>query len=144
MKKIFALLTSVVFTMTACADTDQLISYTNLPVKAQAFIEKYFNASDVVRVERERDGRDYDYNVTLKNTTEIDFDHLGNLESIDCRIYAVPEGIVPELIVHYTTLHYPDSFIVEYTIDYRRLKVELSNGQELIFDLEGNYLGIDD
>jgi hypothetical protein len=144
MKKIFALLASVVITMTACANNDQLISYSSLPVQAQAFIQKYFNATDVVHVERERDGLHYEYGVTLKNTTKIDFDHQGNLESIDCRIYAVPEGIVPELIVHYTTLHYPDSFIVEYAIEYRRLKVELSNGLDLIFDIEGNYIGMDD
>ena len=56
----------------------------------------------------------------------------------------MPNGIVPEVIKHYVTLHFPDSIIVEYVIESRRMKIELGTGIELLFDLEGNFLGIDD
>lgn len=143
MKKILAVLATITLTLTACADRQHLIEYSELPVQAQAFIQKYFNVSDVAVIQVEDFGRSREYDIRLKNGTEIDFDYQGNLKSINCEISPVPEGIVPELIVSYVQLHYPNHFIVEYTINYRRLEVELSNGIDLLFDLEGHFIGVD-
>ena len=92
MKKILFILVSITLSLTACADNDQLVEYAELPVVAQTFIRKYFNPSDVSYIEREREGMHVEYNVYLKDATEIDFDHQGNLQSIDCRKNAVPEA----------------------------------------------------
>ena len=144
MKKILFILVSITLSLTACADNDQLVGYDELPVVAQTFIRKYFNPSDVSYIEREREGMHLEYNVFLKDATEIDFDHQGNLQSIDCRRNAVPEGIVPELITSFVSLHHPDQIIVEYAIGYRFLTVEISNGPDLVFDLEGHFVRVDD
>ena len=144
MKKILFILVSITLSLTACADNDQLVGYDELPVVAQTFIRKYFNPSDVSCIEREREGMHLEYNVFLKDATEIDFDHQGNLQSIDCRRNAVPEGIVPELITSFVSLHHPDQIIVEYAIGYRFLTVEISNGLDLVFDLEGHFVRVDD
>ena len=144
MKKILFILVTITLSLTACADNDQLVEYAELPVVAQMFIRKYFNPSDVSYIEREREGMHLEYNVYLKDATEIDFDHQGNLQSIDCRRNAVPEGIVPELITSFVSLHHPDQIIVEYAIGYRFLTVEISNGLDLVFDLEGHFVRVDD
>lgn len=144
MKKILFILVSITLSLTACADNDQLVGYDEFPVVAQTFIRKYFNPSDVSYIEREREGMHLEYNVFLKDATEIDFDHQGNLQSIDCRRNAVPEGIVPELITSFVSLHHPDQIIVEYAIGYRFLTVEISNGLDLVFDLEGHFVRVDD
>lgn len=143
MKKILLTIATFVFAMTACAEQEHLISYNELPATAQGFITKYFNLSDVATIERERDGMHFEYKVYLNNATEIDFDHQGNLEKIDCKIHPVPEGIVPELITQYVAENYPNHFIVEYEIDDRKMKVELGNGIELVFDLDGNFQRVD-
>ncbi len=144
MKKIFVLLTTLTMALTACADRLQMIQYSELPATAQSFIQKYYNVSDISYVEREKDGLHNEYTVYLKNATKIEFNHAGNLESIDSRNTPIPEGIVPPLIVNYVALHHPDQFIVDYTIEYRHLKIELNNSLELIFDINGNFLRIDD
>ena len=51
MKKILAVLAIITLTMTACADHNHLIEYSELPVQAQAFIQKYFNISDVAVIQ---------------------------------------------------------------------------------------------
>jgi hypothetical protein len=56
----------------------------------------------------------------------------------------VPEGIVPEVIMSFISLRYPNLFVVEYVIDYRHQTVELNNEIELIFDREGHFLRMDD
>ena len=43
MKKLLAVLATITLTLTACADRQHLIEYSELPVQAQAFIQKYFN-----------------------------------------------------------------------------------------------------
>lgn len=144
MKKILLFLVTITLSLTACADNQQLVGYDQLPVVAQTFIRKYFNPSDVTYIKRERDGVHHDYNVYLKNSVEIDFDHQGNLESIDCNRSPVPEGIVPELITSFVSLHYPEQIIVEYIVNYRSLDVELRNGLDLVFDLEGHFVRVDD
>ena len=144
MKKIVALLAIITCSLTACADRHQMVSYSNIPVQAQAFIEKYFKSTDVSYIERELDGVHYEYNVYLKNATEIEFNYRGDIKSIDCRVSPIPAGIVPEIVMHYVTLHYPNHIVVEYAVEHRRLMIELGNGLELIFDLEGNFLGMGD
>ena len=144
MKKFFIFAVSCILSLTACADHYQLIKYSELPVQAQAFIQQYFNQEDISQIERDREGIHYEYNVYLKNATEIDFDHQGNLQSIDCKRTNVPEGIVPEVIMSFISLHHPNLFVVEYIIDYRHQTVELNNEIELIFDREGHFLRMDD
>lgn len=144
MKKLLSILACMMVFLTACADNDVIINFSDLPMQAQKFIQKHFNISDVEYIEKEREGAFFEYNIYLKNATEIDFDHRGNLQSIDCKYSAVPEGIIPELITHYTTLHYPNQIIVEYAIEHRYLKIELSNDLDLLFDHDGNFLRIDD
>ena len=144
MKKILAALAILSISLTACADRHQMTQYSELPAQAQVFIKKYFNVDDIIYIECDRDGLHLEYNVHLKNNVEIEFDHQGNLQSVDCKRNPVPEGIVPELIMSYVGLHHPDNFIVEYVIEYRHLKVELNNDLELVFDLEGHFIRVDD
>ncbi len=144
MKKILVFIAAVTFSLAAYADNEQYVAYSELPVQAQTFIKKYFNLTDITYVEREREGFHNEYNVYLQDATKIEFDFQGNLQSIDCNKIPVPEGIVPELIVQYVALHHPNAYIGEYAIGHRHLQVELNNGLELIFDLEGHFLRIDD
>ena len=144
MKKFFIIAASCVLSLTACADHYQLIKYPELPTLAQTFIQKHFNQEDISHIERDREGIHYEYNVYLKNATEIDFDYQGNLQSIDCKYTPMPEGIVPEVIMSFISLHHPNLFVIEYVIDYRHQTVELNNEIELIFDREGHFLRMDD
>ena len=141
---IIAAMASVVVCMSACAEKTQLVKFNELPQKAQTFIETYFNAADISFVKMEKDGLHNDYDVRMTDGTEIDFDHDGSLEQVDCQTKAVPAGIVPEKITTYVAEHFAGAFIVTYEIDRKELKVELNNSLDLEFDKQGNFLRIDD
>lgn len=143
-RMIIAAMACVVVCMSACAEKTQLVKFNELPQKAQTFIETYFNAADISFVKMEKDGLHNDYDVRMKDGTEIDFDHDGSLEQVDCQTKAVPAGIVPEKITTYVAEHFAGAFIVKYEIDRRELKVELNNSLDLEFDKQGNFLRIDD
>lgn len=144
MKKLTIIMAALIISLTACADHQHLVEYAALPVQAQKFIQQYFNTADIAYIECERDGMHKEYDVYLKNATEIDFDHQGNLKTIDCQRSPIPDGIVPEAIMAYIRLHYPEQFAVKYSIDYRHQEVELNTDIELEFDLEGNFIRWDD
>jgi len=92
----------------------------------------------------EKEGLHNEYDVVLNNGVEITFDYKGNLEEIDCKQQAVPDGIVPEVIVNYVSTHFANAFIVKYKIERWGKEVKLNNYVELKFDQQGNFLGIDD
>jgi len=143
-KMIIAAMASVMMCASACAEKTQLVTFKELPQKAQTFVETYFNAGDVSFIKMEKDGLHNDYDVKMTDGTEIDFDYQGELEEIDCKTKAVPQGIVPEKIATYVAEHFAGAFVVEYKIDRKKLKVELNNSLELEFDKQGNFLRIDD
>ena len=143
-RMIIAAMASVVVCLSACAEKAQLVKFNELPQKAQTFIETYFNAADISFVKMEKDGLHNDYDVRMTDGTEIDFDHDGSLEQVDCQTKAVPAGIVPEKITTYVAEHFAGAFIVKYEIDRRELKVELNNSLDLEFDKQGDFLRIDD
>ena len=130
--------------LTACADHEHTIAYSELPAQAQSFMQQHFNAADIAYIEKERDGLHYEFTVYLKNATKIDFDQSGNFESIDGEIYPVPEGIIPDIIANYLKQHHPNHFAVKYAIGRRTIEVELGNGLELLFNLDGKFLRLDD
>ena len=143
MKKILTLAVIVTMTLAACAN-ERMIQFSELPVLAQNFIKKHYSTSDVSYIEKDRDVLTNEYKLYLKDRTEIEFDHQGNLKSIDCRVTPIPAGIVPEMVMQYVTGHYPNHIVVEYAIGFRKISIELGTGIELFFDLEGNFLGMDD
>ena len=83
MKKILAIAATLVLSLTACADRQQLISFNALPAAAQTFVKQYFNPSDIAYVGSERDGLHTEYNVRLNDATELEFDLNGNLREFD-------------------------------------------------------------
>lgn len=145
MKKIMTLAATLLFVFTACADDYQrVVQFRSLPVLAQSFIKKHFSVDDVSRVVMEKEGLFCEYSVYMRDATEIEFNHQGNLLSVDCQYSPVPASIIPQTIVEYVNYHYPDDFITEYVVKARRLEIGLSSDLELIFDHNGNFLGMDD
>lgn len=143
-KLIIAAMAGMLMSTTASADKTLLVKFSELPQNAQTFIETYFNAADVSFIKMEKDGLHNDYDVRLNDGTEIDFDHQGSLEEIDCQTKSVPTGIVPTSITTYVANQFPSAFIVKYEKDRREQKVKLNNSLELEFDKQGNFLRIDD
>lgn len=144
MKKMMMILASAVLTLSACASKPQVGTFGELPAAAQTFVTTHFSESDIALILWEQDGLHKEYEVRLNNGTKIEFDGKGQLEKIDSKPNAVPAGIVPVAITTYVSTKFPQAAIVEYSIDRRKQETELSNGLDLVFDLQGNFMHIDD
>lgn len=138
MKKFLILLLGF-FTLTAMANNDYPVSFNNLPQKAQQFINQHFK--DVGFLSAKQD--DGNYEVTLKNGTEIEFTSQGDWKDVDCHNTAVPAAIVPAGITKYVKAQFPNNIITKIEKKYNGYEIELNNDMDLKFDQKGNFLYAD-
>lgn len=113
-----------------------------LPPKAQTFLKSNFKKGvNHIKVDKKRNSCEYD--VILKDGTEIEFDTDGSWRSVECGMEAVPSSVIPKAISTYVSKNYKGAKIVGIEVERRGYEVNLSNGMELKFDRAGNFLRVD-
>lgn len=145
MKKIFALLVALVFSVGAIYARDKVTSDVNvLPQPARTLLAKHFPKVAVNHIKIDSDVFSKDYDVVLQNGTEVSFDKDGNLKEVDAGVNTVPDGLILKPISQYVKSNFKGRKIVSLDIDRNSYDIELSDGLELKFDRAGNFLRIDD
>jgi len=145
MKKQFGIiLIALMATLNACADNDRIIAFELLPADAQAKVSGLFQRSEVSYCTEDNDWFGKEYKVRLNNGWELEFDSAGELIKADAHKAALPAGLVPEGIQKYVSTTFPSAAVTEWKKDSRTIDVELNNGLDLVFDLNYNFLRLDD
>lgn len=144
MKKLAPFLAILLFVATAC-DNEKVVDETKLPVNAQDYIEAHFPNARITQVVRDRDDLETSYDVILDNQVKLEFDKKGDCYSIESRrTEKLPDTVIPLKILEYVKAHYPDAFVTDWEKDRTDQEVRLSNNKELVFNLAGTFLRIDD
>lgn len=123
---------------------DSIITADRLPDAARSFINEYFAENTISYIKKDRGLTNTSYEVVLQDGTEIEFDKSGNWDSIDCKMNAVPAGLVPAAISEYVQVNFPGQLIVKIDREAFGYEIELSSDLELKFDKNGKMLEIDD
>lgn len=115
-----------------------------LPQPITDFLQQQFPGATVAYVETDNEHGGLEYDVTLNDGTEVDFDPANQWEQVDCKVKAVPAALVPPAIASYVKANYQGLPITK--IDRKRYgyEIELSNGLDLNFNPNGQFTGIDD
>lgn len=116
-----------------------------LPKAAKAVVDKNFKSKvSVVKIDKDL-GRVSEYEVVMTDGAEVTFDSKGNWKEVEVGVGAsVPTGFVPKAIETYVTANHKGQHIVGIQKDRKKYEVELSNGIEMRFDLNGRFLRYDD
>ncbi len=120
-----------------------IIPFNQLPAKAKTFINQHFKGVKVMNVIQDKDVFSKDFDVNFENGTKVEFDRTGNWKEIKTLSGSVPSNLVPAKIKQYISNNYKGANIVEINKDAYKIDVELSNGVDLDFDKNGNFLRID-
>lgn len=124
---------------------DKVITFAELPQKAQAFVKKHFSQKDVILVKMDTKFLvSKEYEVKFNNGTEVEFDSDGEWKKIDMKNNRVPAEAIPMKITEYVQRSFPNTFIKEIKKNRNKIEVEISNGLELEFTKEGDFKRIDD
>lgn len=142
-KSILMALVAVLCSLNACSK-NQLITFAQLPEAAQQIVQNNFDVNAVSYVMMDREFLSKEYEVRLNDGTELDFEGDGSLKKVDCKLQAVPEALIPEVVRAQVAAQFPQAVIVEWGKDDWGWKAELDNKLELKFNRKLEFIGIDD
>ena len=80
-----------------------------------------------------------EYEIKLNKKVELEFDESFKIKEIDSK-FGVSTLLLPTPIVEYVQAHYPDFIIIEWKLNEHGQEVELSNGSEIQFNPNGNFI----
>lgn len=149
MKKLVLKLTmllAVAFTVMSC-EKEELIQADNLPTKSTAFLNQYFKDARVLSVKKETEGIfGVEYDVVLDNGIDVKFDDKGDWREVEAKIDTNPLSTTDFIlapIVSYVGAEFPSSAINGIEKEKTGYDVELTNGIDLKFDLDGKFQRLD-
>ena len=152
MKKLIAVALAIVLTpfVMSCSDdegikAEKTISVNELPQQARDFIASHFPQHEITLTTHDQE--DADYSVWLNNEFSLEFNTAGSWNEIDSKGTEIPGSILselPEALTSYLSANYANNRVVRLEAERNVYEVELSNWSELIFDINGNFMGFDD
>ena len=144
MKRIGIILIGLaLMTNMACADNDKVTNNINeLPQVSRNFLNNYFNGNKVSHIKIDFLVDSYD--VILTDGTSVEFNRDGEWKEVKSFQQNIPDTLIPAEIRQYVSQNYPGQKIMTVERGKRKVSVDLANGLELKFDLNGNLIDIDD
>lgn len=146
MKRIGIILIGLaLMTNLACADNDKVTNNINeLPQVSRTFLNNYFNGNKVSHIKIDKDLFLIDsYDVILTDGTSVEFNRDGEWKEVKSFQQNIPDTLIPVEIRQYVSQNYPGQKIMTVERGKRKVSVDLANGLELKFDLNGNLIDID-
>lgn len=145
MKKIlFLALGALLLSGLGSCERRKALTEAELPEVSRQFIAEYFPGTEVSFAKVETEFLDKEYKVVLVTGTKLEFGRRGAWEKVECKYDAVPDAIVPDAICDYVARQFAGHRITCIERDRRDYEVELDNGFELKFDLDGQLIDFDD
>lgn len=141
-----SLLLAIAITAISCSkdnDGNEIV----LPGKANTFITAKFKTAKVVKVSKVNDNlTKKEFEVILDNGIKIEFDKDGNWVEIEAveDDQSIPSEFVPEKILAYLAINYPGLGVNSIEIEDDGYEIELTDGTDLDFDLQGNFVKVDE
>lgn len=146
MKKLIALLAvAILMVLPVAARNNYAHDGSALPPAAKTMLANNFNSEvSLVKIDKNF-GRISEYDVILKDGTEISFDASGNWKEIETNVgKSVPKALVPAGVKAFMKKAQPGTHVIGIDKERNGFTVELSNGVEMKFDKEGNFKRYDD
>lgn len=142
MKNLSLILLSFALVSASC-EKEKIVSENDLPATSKNYITTHFPDQKIAQAIKEFDDLKKTYKVYLDNGVKLEFNRSGEIRKIEGNS-KLPDSVIPSQILTYVTDNYPAEYIKKWELDDNRQEVELSNGLDLEFDRNGNFLRIDD
>ncbi|MDE7377827.1 MAG: PepSY-like domain-containing protein [Paraprevotella sp.] len=145
MKKIVTTLFLVIVTVASLWAGDVITRNTDqLPAAAKTSISKNFPKAKISYIKIDKSLTGNTYEVILTNGAKVEFNSKGEWKEVDCKKGVVPNAYIPATIRNNLKKEFPGVTVKKIEKKMRRYEVELSNGLDADFDLQGNLLKLDD
>ena len=144
MQKAILFLTLLICNFAMRAESSrQIITFEELPTKAQEFVTTYFGSCPIRFVRIEIDVTKTEYTVRFENGMEVEFNSYGDWEEVESHSECLPSGYLKKEILDFLNQNHPNTCLHEVARSKHKIEVELANGIELIFNKNGEFLRYD-
>ena len=146
MKKIVAMFIMAIMALQVAFAGDVVTrDVSKLPAEARTTISKHFPDAKISFIKIEKDFfQSANYEATLTNGVEVDFNSKGEWLEVDCKKGTVPAAFIPAKVSSYVKSNFPNEQIRKIERGRKGYEVKLSNGLEVKFDPYGGFLKLDD
>lgn len=145
-KRLFVALVAIMCVAAAAVARDSYARDASvLPKAAQTTLANNFKSKvNLVKIDKDL-GRVSDYEVILDDGTEITFDRDGNWDNIEVGLNGkIPSAFIPTAIADYVKANLPGEKIVGIDKERSGYEVEMSNGVDIKFNSNGQFVRYDD
>ena len=143
MKKISLILVAIsLFVFSNANAQKKYLAVSETPGQIISYINAHFPKSEIISVKKDKEVLKTEYKVKLNTMVELEFDGNFSIKKIESKS-ALPQSVVPEKIVAYIHKNYPNNKILEWKKEKKGQKIELDNDIDVVFDLNGKFMGID-
>ncbi len=139
--KISVIMAGVALSLLSC-DEQKIVTPAELPEQVKTWLSTKFPGVTVAQASTERDGFSKNYEVTLSDGTNVEFNGKSKVTDVKST-KPLPAGIVPEKIMQYVTKNYPGSNIVSWESAGNGQQTQLDNSIKLEFNTAGDFKRID-
>ena len=142
----FTFICSCLMTLQTFANihSDEPITFEELPLSAQTFIQDNFAHFTVTRASYNTQTCERCYEVHLSDNTTLQFDEIGNWSAIEREDAEVPASMIAEEIKTFINENYPGAAIHKIEKEVHQTKVVLSSKEELVFDANYKIANLED
>ena len=85
-----------------------------------------------------------DYTIHYQSGEKVEFNKQGEWKEVNCRVSAVPTGLIPEQIKTHIKNTFPGTTIINIDRGRRGYEVKLNNGLEIEYNSAFQVIDIDD
>ena len=143
MKKISLILVAIsLFVFSNANAQKKYLAVSETPGQIISYINAHFPKSEIISVKKDKEVLKTEYKVKLNTMVELEFDGNFSIKKIESKS-ALPQNIITKKIVAYIHKNYPNNKILEWKKEKKGQKIELDNDIDVVFDLNGKFLGID-
>lgn len=147
--KAMTIILSVFFLTLVSCDKDNendpnevTLKTSEIPAEIKTYVDTHFASSNINRAVKETENGVVSYEIYLGGNVELEFDSMYKITDIDGRTQ-LPDSVIPTALLNYVKQNYPNQFITDWELELNHQQVELNNGVELEFAMNGDFLRID-
>jgi len=139
-KKAF-LITSMAAFLSSC-EKEEMIPTSELPTEIASYVSTHFPDNRILQVVKDKDGLTKTYDLILEGSISLEFNRDKEIIDIDANS-KLPDSVIPEKLRLYVIANYPSNVITDWEIEEKKQQIELENGIGLEFNMNGDFLRID-
>lgn len=141
---ITALVLATIFT--SCSDDDDVnkitISTNETPAAITTYKNTHFPNNSVLKTIKDTEDNTVTYKMYLDGNIELEFNSAYQIIDIDATS-KLPDSVIPAAILTYVTQNYASNYITDWELEASHQQVELNNGVDLEFNLDGTFIRVD-